>query len=187
MSKCGEKTEVYSRVTGYFRPVTNWNKGKREEFKERRMFSVPKIVPLFAVVGAMLFLLTGCLSPTQTTIEEYDASGKVTKKTVTSESIVKNVVDSTKDKTVVVWDNSFLAYISATAATTEDPTPTVKMGVGKADKGALTLHKDHSVEQAAAIIGAARASEISVSATGVSSKSTEKKEAVKTTVTETTK
>ncbi len=42
MSVCGEKTEVYSRVTGYFRPVSNWNKGKKEEFKERRAFEVQK-------------------------------------------------------------------------------------------------------------------------------------------------
>jgi len=38
--KCGEKTEVYSRVTGYFRPISCWNKGKREEFKDRKMFKV---------------------------------------------------------------------------------------------------------------------------------------------------
>ena len=37
MAKCNEKTEVYSRVTGYFRPVTNWNKGKQQEFKDRRI------------------------------------------------------------------------------------------------------------------------------------------------------
>jgi hypothetical protein len=30
------KTEVYSRVCGFFRPVQQWNKGKKEEFKERR-------------------------------------------------------------------------------------------------------------------------------------------------------
>jgi len=36
--KCGCKCEVYSRVCGYFRPVSNWNKGKREEFKERRVY-----------------------------------------------------------------------------------------------------------------------------------------------------
>lgn len=150
-------------------------------------FSVQKIVPLFAISGSMLFFLTGCLSPTQTTIEEYDASGKVTKKTVTSESVIKNVVDSTKDKTVVVWDNSFLAYISATAATTEDPTPTIKMGVGKADKGALTLHKDHSAEQAAAIIESARAGEISVSATGVSGKATDKEDTASKVAVEETK
>ena len=41
MSKCGEKTEVYSRCCGYFRPVANWNKGKKEEFKERKVFHVP--------------------------------------------------------------------------------------------------------------------------------------------------
>jgi len=28
--------EVYSRVVGYFRPVQNWNKGKQQEFKERK-------------------------------------------------------------------------------------------------------------------------------------------------------
>jgi ribonucleoside-triphosphate reductase len=35
-----EKTEVYSRVVGYFRPVQQWNKGKQEEFKDRREFEV---------------------------------------------------------------------------------------------------------------------------------------------------
>ena len=40
MAKCGEKTEVYSRVTGYFRPVANWNKGKKAEFVDRKMFKV---------------------------------------------------------------------------------------------------------------------------------------------------
>ena len=42
MSKCGAQTEVYSRVCGYFRPVTNWNKGKKEEFKDRMHFAVAK-------------------------------------------------------------------------------------------------------------------------------------------------
>lgn len=36
--KCNEKTEVYSRVCGFFRPVQQWNKGKKEEFQERREF-----------------------------------------------------------------------------------------------------------------------------------------------------
>jgi len=40
MSQCKQKTEVYSRVCGYFRPVANWNKGKREEFKDRKMLEV---------------------------------------------------------------------------------------------------------------------------------------------------
>lgn len=40
MAKCGAKTEIYSRVTGYFRPVSNWNKGKKEEFKDRLAYDV---------------------------------------------------------------------------------------------------------------------------------------------------
>lgn len=32
---CGEKTEVYSRITGYYRPIQNWNDGKSQEFKDR--------------------------------------------------------------------------------------------------------------------------------------------------------
>ena len=42
MSKCGAETEVYSRVTGYFRPVKNWNRGKRQEFRDRKPYSVEK-------------------------------------------------------------------------------------------------------------------------------------------------
>lgn len=37
---CGETCEVYSRVVGYFRPVSNWNRGKQEEFKDRKEFEV---------------------------------------------------------------------------------------------------------------------------------------------------
>jgi len=33
-------TAVYSRVTGYFGVVSGWNKGKREEFKDRKTYSV---------------------------------------------------------------------------------------------------------------------------------------------------
>lgn len=33
--------EIYSRVVGYYRPVANWNKGKQEEFQDRRTFDTP--------------------------------------------------------------------------------------------------------------------------------------------------
>ena len=36
---CGKPTEVYSRITGYYRPVQNWNKGKAQEFKDRVTYS----------------------------------------------------------------------------------------------------------------------------------------------------
>ena len=37
---CGRATEVYSRITGYYRPVQNWNTGKSEEFKERKTYNI---------------------------------------------------------------------------------------------------------------------------------------------------
>jgi len=32
--------EVYSRVVGYLRPVKQWNKGKQQEFSDRKMFKI---------------------------------------------------------------------------------------------------------------------------------------------------
>ena len=37
---CGKPTEVYSRITGYYRPVRNWNAGKSVEFKERKEYDI---------------------------------------------------------------------------------------------------------------------------------------------------
>ena len=39
---CGKEAEVYSRITGYYRPVKNWNTGKSEEFKERKTYDIAK-------------------------------------------------------------------------------------------------------------------------------------------------
>ena len=38
--KCKSTCEVYSRITGYYRPVKNWNNGKQEEFKDRKTYNV---------------------------------------------------------------------------------------------------------------------------------------------------
>ena len=38
--ECGEKTEVYTRITGYYRPVQNWNDGKSQEFKDRKTYDI---------------------------------------------------------------------------------------------------------------------------------------------------
>ena len=37
---CGEPAEVYSRITGYYRPVQNWNDGKTQEYKNRQLYDV---------------------------------------------------------------------------------------------------------------------------------------------------
>jgi len=73
--ECGEKTEVYSRITGYYRPVQNWNDGKTEEFKERKVYVVgaskllhegvkkadePKAAAQAGEAGVLLFTTKTC-------------------------------------------------------------------------------------------------------------------------------
>ena len=41
---CGTKTEVYSRITGYYRPVQNWNDGKSQEYKDRKVYDIDRSV-----------------------------------------------------------------------------------------------------------------------------------------------
>ena len=43
MNKKECEIEVFSRVTGFFRPVQSWNKGKTEEFKDRQTFKVGSV------------------------------------------------------------------------------------------------------------------------------------------------
>ena len=50
---CGASTEVYSRITGYYRPVQNWNDGKSQEYKNRVVYDIENSSlkrPLTAVV-----------------------------------------------------------------------------------------------------------------------------------------
>jgi len=57
-NECGKMTEVYSRIVGYFRPVNNWNHGKKEEFGKRVVFSEQKglekefVSPIIKAKGA---------------------------------------------------------------------------------------------------------------------------------------
>ena len=72
---CGKKTEVYSRITGYYRPIQNWNDGKRKEFEDRKEYDVanskftPKAgaceckkesVQTVELDGPVLFTRNGC-------------------------------------------------------------------------------------------------------------------------------
>ncbi|MBE6691320.1 MAG: ribonucleoside triphosphate reductase, partial [Ruminococcaceae bacterium] len=41
---CGKEAEVYSRITGYYRPVKNWNAGKSQEYKERKVYDISSSV-----------------------------------------------------------------------------------------------------------------------------------------------
>lgn len=130
-----------------------------------------------AAAMGICFLVSGCLTgttETSTTITEFDTNGKVTKTTVTNastESIVSSVMESTKEKSLVVWDNSFKAYLSVSWGDTSTPTPHVDMGIGKNDKGYFSLHKNHDAEYGERMIQAARAQEITISTTGIETSS----------------
>jgi ribonucleoside-triphosphate reductase len=43
MAKCGRECEIWSRPCGYFRPVSNWNRGKKQEFKDRKNYIIPPL------------------------------------------------------------------------------------------------------------------------------------------------
>ena len=49
---CGNKTEVYSRITGYYRPVQNWNDGKTQEYKDRKLYDISKSHFVMKVKGS---------------------------------------------------------------------------------------------------------------------------------------
>ena len=92
-----------------------------------------KFIVTFIVAG----LLAGCMTSTST-ITEFDGAGNVIKRTETKASVVESLVKSTKDKTVVAWESGWAAYLSASTATNDDPTPHVKIFAGKTDKGVIS-------------------------------------------------
>ena len=119
-----------------------------------------------AVFFCALLVLAGCTA-TESIVREYDAEGNLIRKTYTSESLVKDVTESTKGKTVVAWENGWAAYLSASTSTQEDPTPHVKMWAGKAAKGVISaLPNQQNWEGIAATITATR-EDLRVSASGM--------------------
>ena len=47
--KCAAKTEIYSRIVGYYRPIQNWNRGKKHEFSQRKTYKLNNIKQTAAV------------------------------------------------------------------------------------------------------------------------------------------
>ena len=137
MSKCGEKTEVYSRVCGYFRPVANWTKGKKEEFRERKKFSIPGA--LLALLAALLLpVLTGC-------------------------AMVEAVTDSTKEKSIAAGSDTWGGGVEAKTATADCPVPGFECWFGRRKVWYASV-KDEASGKAAAKIVRASNSPLSVSA-----------------------
>ena len=100
------------------------------------------VLVLALLAGALIAAICAGCTATESVIREYDAEGNLLKKTYTSESLVKDITESTKNKTLVVWENGWAAYLSASTATHDDPTPTGKMWAGKASKGVISAIPD---------------------------------------------
>lgn len=129
-----------------------------------------RIITQLAAVALIVFFAAGCLSPTQSTVTEYRPDGSVEKVTVSSESVISSLTESTKNKTVIAWESGWLAYLSVSTATTEDPTPTAKIFAGKADKGLISALPGQKWDGIAAAIAATR-QDLSVTTNGIENKS----------------
>ena len=68
---CGKPTEVYSRITGYYRPVSNWNAGKSQEFEDRMTYDMSKIVAKSASASEYAFVA----DMAETLTEKDDSEG----------------------------------------------------------------------------------------------------------------
>lgn len=89
-------------------------------------------------------MLTGCCTYSTSTVSEYDADGNMIRRTETCESVVRDIMKASENKTVLLWESGWTAYVSGSAFTAEDPSPTLKMFAGKSDKGLLSIHRDHT-------------------------------------------
>ena len=78
---CGQKTEVYSRITGYYRPVQNWNDGKAQEFKDRRVYNIghsvlkhtgPNAAPIFTAAPSQAVTAMHKMEQTQAALQNEE-------------------------------------------------------------------------------------------------------------------
>ena len=115
---CGAKTEVYSRITGYYRPVQNWNDGKSEEFKERKTYDIANSKLAKAVQE-----------------KPCDCSDEKEQTSSPTIAVVENTLFATKTcpncKMVkMLLDKAKIRYVVVDAE--ENPELTTKLGVQKA-------------------------------------------------------
>jgi ribonucleoside-triphosphate reductase len=80
--KCGKTTEVYSRITGYYRPVQAWNDGKSQEFKERRTYNIDRSTELHPEINVGADSVRTISIVTEPVVEEECACESVAGKKV---------------------------------------------------------------------------------------------------------
>ncbi|HKL57853.1 MAG TPA: ribonucleoside triphosphate reductase, partial [Sphaerochaeta sp.] len=88
---CGKDTEVYSRITGYYRPVKNWNDGKAEEFKERKLYAINESSDAKAEQPQVLLFTT-----------QTCPNCKIAKRFLDASSIAYAVVDAQQERALAM-------------------------------------------------------------------------------------
>ena len=126
----------------------------------------------FLALLSIAAVVSGCAS-TGSTILEFDAAGNVVTETRTSESVLHTLVSSTKEKSVVMWEDGFTAYISVSGGTVNDPTPHGKIFTGKTNKGFISVHPTQQGVAGIAKTIQATKNDLHVNLEGVSSSSSE--------------
>lgn len=103
---CGEPTEVNSRITGYYRPVQNWNDGKAQEFKDRKEYSAKVAATRIDQMGETLFKsdVVAQAPQTQSAVAEPQVQRAVVEpavQNVVAEPQVQNIVAKPQVQNVV--------------------------------------------------------------------------------------
>ena len=95
---CGQKTEVYSRITGYYRPVQNWNDGKAQEFRDRKLYDIgrsklthrgPRGMYTMADAALEATMERGCCEPAQVLMKPETEEAKAAEAEKRAESALR--------------------------------------------------------------------------------------------------
>ena len=86
--ECGEEAEVYSRITGYYRPVKNWNDGKAQEYKDRKVYDIGRSKLTHDVSGT-----STCQCETETKTDAQDGTFLFTTATCPNCKIACSLLD----------------------------------------------------------------------------------------------
>ena len=110
---CGEATEVNSRITGYYRPVQNWNDGKAQEFKDRKEYSAKVAATRIEQMGEDLFKSEP--ANTNTTFASQNKVENTIQNTVqnTPQNTMQNTMQPAEEKIQVVENPQVVKNVEA--------------------------------------------------------------------------
>lgn len=114
---------------------------------------------LFTLSLSLLIGMTGCMTPTESTVTYVGADGKPTKIVHASESMIQTILKAYKDNSVVIYDNGWKIIGKCTVFTMQNPFPVIEIGVSKNDSGFFLIEKDQDLSIVIPMIKAIRSDE----------------------------